>query len=97
MQVTIQYRLGAFGFLYGDTPDTPGNLGLHDQILALKWIKQNIEAFGGDPNQVTIFGESAGGMSVGALVLTPLANGLFQKAILQSGNESFMNLYCIVI
>lgn len=83
--VTIQYRLGSFGFLYGETPDTQGNAGLYDQIMALKWIKENAAAFGGDPHQVTIFGESAGGMSVGALILSPLTNGLFKRAILQSG------------
>lgn len=83
--VTIQYRLGSFGFLYGATEDALGNAGLYDQILALKWIQQNIGAFGGDPHSVTIFGESAGGMSVGSLVLSPLASGLFQRAILQSG------------
>ncbi|KAH9387905.1 hypothetical protein TYRP_009105 [Tyrophagus putrescentiae] len=83
--VPIQYRLGSFGFLYGQTEDTPGNAGLYDQIAALKWIQENIAAFGGDPHQVTVFGESAGGMSVGALVLSPLAHGLFRRAVLQSG------------
>jgi len=83
--VTIQYRLGAFGFLYGETSDAQGNVGLHDQILALKWIQQNIGAFGGNSHEVTIFGESAGGMSVGALVLSPLSSGLFRRAIVQSG------------
>lgn len=64
MVVVIQYRLGPFGFLY--TKDkTPSNLGLWDQKLALEWVNKNIEAFGGDPNRITIFGESAGSMSVG--------------------------------
>ena len=83
--VTINYRLGAFGFLYAGTDDSPGNQGLHDQILALKWVQNNIVHFGGDPNRVTIFGESAGSMSISALILSPLTKGLFGKAILQSG------------
>ena len=83
--VTIQYRLGAFGFLTANTTDERGNNGLHDQIMALQWVQDNIASFGGNPHKVTIFGESAGGMSVGALVLSPLAAGLFQRAVLQSG------------
>ena len=88
--VTINYRLGAFGFLNlsdasgGKLPGT-GAEGLADQIAALKWVRENIGAFGGDPGNVTIFGESAGGMSVGALVAAPAAKGLFHKAIAQSG------------
>lgn len=88
--VTINYRLGAFGFLNlhdasgGKLPGT-GAEGLADQIIALEWVKQNISAFGGDPNNITIFGESAGGMSVGALLAAPSARGLFHKAIAQSG------------
>jgi len=88
--VTINYRLGAFGFLDlsgasdGRAPGT-GAEGLADQILALHWVKENISQFGGDPENVTIFGESAGGMSVGALLAAPPARGLFHKAIPQSG------------
>src|SRR6185312_10049991 len=88
--VTINYRLGAFGFLNlrdasdGKLPGT-GAEGLADQVMALRWVKDNIAAFGGDPNNVTIFGESAGGMSVGALLAMPSARGLFHKAIPQSG------------
>ncbi|CAG5085839.1 Oidioi.mRNA.OKI2018_I69.PAR.g11025.t1.cds [Oikopleura dioica] len=79
--VAINYRLGAHGF----APEETGNNGIRDQILALEWVHQNIEDFGGDANNVTIFGESAGGMSVDCLVHSPLAEGLFHKAISQSG------------
>jgi len=88
--VTVNYRLGAFGFLNlrdatdGKLPGT-GAEGLADQIAALAWVRDNISAFGGDPGNVTIFGESAGGMSVGALLAAPTAHGLFHKAIAQSG------------
>lgn len=79
--VTINYRLNAFGFLefgelFGEDLADSGNLGLRDQIAALEWVRDNIAAFGGDPNNVTIFGESAGGGSVGALLGTPAAKGL---------------------
>ena len=88
--VTINYRLNVFGFLNlneitdGRIPAT-GNEGILDQVAALSWVKQNIEAFGGDPNNVTIFGESAGGMSVGTLLGIPQTTGLFRRVILQSG------------
>ncbi|KAL7297612.1 hypothetical protein TKK_0009285 [Trichogramma kaykai] len=83
--VSINYRLGLMGFLNMDHEECSGNMGLKDQILALKWIQQNIQYFGGDSNNVTIFGESAGGASVHALCLSPEAKGLFHKAIIQSG------------
>jgi para-nitrobenzyl esterase len=88
--VTINYRLGALGFLNlsdatdGKLPGT-GTEGLTDQVMALRWVKENIASFGGDPGNVTIFGESAGGMSIGALQGMPQAKGLFHKAIAQSG------------
>ncbi len=81
--VTIQYRLNAFSSAVGD--GHTGNYGLQDQICALQWIKHNIAAFGGDPNRVTIMGESAGAMSVQCLILSPLAKGLFRGAIMLSG------------
>lgn len=88
--VTIQYRLGPLGFLVhpGLEPENvnnvSGNYAVMDQILALTWVKNNIANFGGDPNKVMIFGESAGGINVGNLLLTPLANNLFQRACIQS-------------
>lgn len=84
--VTFNYRLGVFGFF--SHPELPaGNQGILDQIAALRWVKNNIAAFGGDPERVTIFGESAGGESVAILVASPLAKDLFQRAIAQSGND----------
>jgi len=89
--VTLNYRLGPFGFfvhpaLAAESPHhASGNYGLLDQIAALQWVRRNIARFGGDPSRVTIFGESAGGMSVGSLLASPLAKGLFEHAILESG------------
>ena len=90
--VTFNYRLGPFGFLghpelSSGAPDgTSGNYGLRDQILALEWVRENVEAFGGDPGCVTIFGESAGAASVLRLAVAPAARGLFHRVIAQSGN-----------
>ncbi|XP_050307748.1 esterase B1-like isoform X2 [Anthonomus grandis grandis] len=85
--VTINYRLGPLGFLALSDPSVgvPGNAGLKDTVMALKWVKRNISQFCGNPNNVTIFGESAGGASVHFLILSPMAKGLFHKAIMQSG------------
>src|SRR4029077_20233537 len=99
--VTINYRLGALGFLAhpalsaeGADPDDDndqdhapgsGNYGIMDQQLAMKWVKQNIEAFGGDPQNVTIFGESAGGLSTFSNLVSPSARALFERAIVESG------------
>jgi para-nitrobenzyl esterase len=83
--VTINYRLGALGFLVIDDPSCTPNVGLLDQVAALEWVRDNISAFGGDPDNVTIFGESAGGGSVLSLLSMPSAVGLFQRAIIQSG------------
>ncbi|MFN0247374.1 MAG: carboxylesterase/lipase family protein [Kofleriaceae bacterium] len=86
--VTINYRLGLFGLMFlGDvvSDEHPGNLALLDQVAALRWVRDNIAAFGGDPNSVTIMGESAGAVSVAHLLAMPAAAGLFHRAILQSG------------
>ncbi len=89
--VTINYRLGALGFLAhpalsAESPDgVSGNYGILDQQFALQWVQRNIRAFGGNPRRVTIFGESAGGISVHAQLASPLAAGLFQRAIVESG------------
>jgi para-nitrobenzyl esterase len=95
MMVGVQYRLGAFGFLShealsaeGDTRAS-GNYGLMDQIAALRWVRENIAAFGGDPENVTIVGDSAGGQDVNLLLVAPAARGLFAKAIAQSGTAQF--------
>jgi para-nitrobenzyl esterase len=87
--VSIAYRLGAFGYLAPDTPDSTANAGLLDQIAALEWVQANISAFGGDPDRVTIFGESAGAAAVGALMASPAADGLFHRAISQSGGFEY--------
>ena len=83
--VIIQYRLGPFGFLTTGDSAAPGNYGMLDQVEALKWINENIMNFGGNPNKVTIFGESAGGSSVSLLLLSPLSRDLFHQAIAESG------------
>ena len=83
--VTINYRLGALGFLTSGDQAAPANVGLLDQRLALTWVRDNIRAFAGDPGQVTLFGESAGGISVSAHLASPGSQGLFHRAIAMSG------------
>ena len=93
--VTINYRLGPFGYmahpaLSADDPrGVSGNYGLLDQIAALEWVRDNIEAFGGDPSNVTVFGESAGAQSVSELMAAPASKGLFHKGILQSSASTY--------
>ncbi len=93
--VTMNYRLGIFGFFAHDAlaaesgQNAAGNYGLLDQSLALKWVQQNIKAFGGDPSNVTLFGESAGSFSVSAQMASPLAKGLFQRVIGESGGALY--------
>ena len=93
--VTINYRLGALGFLrlrdrFGERLPATGNEGLLDQVAALEWVRDEIAAFGGDPGNVTIFGESAGAMSCATLLGVPRARGLFHRAILQSGAANYL-------
>ncbi|XP_071547573.1 venom carboxylesterase-6-like [Panulirus ornatus] len=84
--VSIQYRLGVLGFLSTGDDVIPGNFGLKDQTLALQWVHKNIHTLGGDPEKVTIFGESAGASSVHMHILSPMSAGLFKRAIMQSGS-----------
>ena len=97
--VTISYRLGLFGWFShpelrkkSDDIDASANFGLLDQIKALEWLRDNIEGFGGDKNNITIFGESAGGQNVIALYVSPLAKGLFHRAISQSGGITLTSI-----
>ncbi|MFF6994445.1 carboxylesterase/lipase family protein [Streptomyces sp. NPDC008313] len=83
VMVSFNYRLGVEG--YGLFPDAPVNAGLRDQLAALRWVRESIAGFGGDPDRVTVFGESAGAISIGALLASPYARGLFHRAVLQSG------------
>ena len=93
--VSFNYRLNIFGFMNFGVIDSAfdgtGHLGMEDQVAALKWVKENISAFGGDPDNVTIFGESAGSISCTLLTVIPAAKGLFQKAIPESGNSRFVH------
>lgn len=93
--VTINYRLGALGFLahpaLKDKEGLSGNYGMYDQLAAIKWVKKNIANFGGDPDNITIFGESAGGMSVGLHLASPLDKGLFRQAVIESGPVLMLN------
>ncbi|KAL0880402.1 hypothetical protein ABMA27_002837 [Loxostege sticticalis] len=86
--VTMNYRLEVLGFLCLDSEEVPGNAGMKDQVAALRWVQKNIRNFGGDPDNVTIFGESAGGASVTYHLSSPMSKGLFKRGIAQSGNST---------
>jgi len=97
--VTVNYRLGPFGYLAhpslskDDPHESSGNYGLLDQIKSLEWVQNNIAVFGGNPNNVTIFGESAGAQSVSEVMASPLGDGLYHKAILQSGSSTYNRIH----
>jgi para-nitrobenzyl esterase len=86
--VAINYRMGIDGFL--PIPGIPTNLGLRDMLFAIQWVRDNIGAFGGDPENITVFGESAGAMAIADLVTSPLAKGLFKRAIIESGHGAMV-------
>lgn len=91
--VTINYRLGVFGFYDARIPDSPGNQGLYDQLLAMKWVYENIKSFGGDPESVTLFGQSAGAISIGLHYLSPLSQKYFKRGILESGSPTVPRIF----
>ncbi|XP_023943111.2 esterase FE4-like [Bicyclus anynana] len=87
--VTFNYRIGLLGFLCLKIKEAPGNAGIKDQIAALRWVKKNIAAFGGDPDNITVFGHSSGGTSLSFIAASQASNGLFNRAIIQSGTSVF--------
>ncbi|GBN46299.1 Acetylcholinesterase-1 [Araneus ventricosus] len=89
--VSPNYRVGAMGFLSSGTDDAPGNMGIYDILMAVKWIRENIEAFNGDPDNIVIFGQGSGAITVSMLLMSPLSQGLFTRAIIQSG--SFLSIF----
>lgn len=86
--VTINYRLGSLGYLSTGTKDSPGNAGFKDQVMALKFIRDHISAFGGDPNSITLFGYSAGALSITLHMVSPMSQGLFHRAIVMSASAT---------
>ncbi|OQR72922.1 acetylcholinesterase-like [Tropilaelaps mercedesae] len=86
--VTVNYRVSVMGFLYLNSTEAPGNQGLYDMLLGLKFVKENARALGGDPDRITLWGQSAGAFAVGFLMGSPKAKGLFSRAILQSGSTA---------
>lgn len=91
--VTFDYRLGGLGFIDLGTENEAGNQGLYDQLMAIKWVKENIRNFGGDPNQLTLFGESSGAIAIGLHMMSPESSKLFKRAILQSGSPMMTNAF----
>jgi len=91
--IAINYRMGIDGFL--PVPGAPTNLGLRDILFALRWVQDNVTSFGGDPDNVSIFGESAGAMAIADLMTSPMAEGLFRRAIVQSGHGAMVRDNCV--
>ena len=91
--VTINYRLGVLGFYDAQIPDSPGNQGLYDQLMAMKWVYENIKFFGGDPESITLFGQSAGAISIGLHYLSPLSQRYFKRGILESGSPTVPRIF----
>lgn len=91
--VSLAYRLGVFGFLHAGTESAPGNMGMHDQAMAITWVKENIARFGGDPEKIVLFGQSAGATSVGLHLFSPMTREIPLRAILQSGSPLFPKTY----
>ncbi|KAL3223152.1 hypothetical protein MRX96_027757 [Rhipicephalus microplus] len=89
--VNFNYRVSLFGFLNASTPEAPGNMGMYDQVEALRWIHKNIKHFGGDPDAITLAGHSAGGMSVSYHIISELSRGLFKRAALFSGTPQALS------
>ena len=89
--VTLNYRLSVFGFLNFGIEEAPGNQGMKDQVMALKWVQKNIKHFNGDESSVTIFGESAGAASVSYLVLSPLSKGKFSYEVRCFTHETYFS------
>lgn len=86
--ISINYRVASLGFLFLDHEDAPGNAGMFDQLMAMQWVHENIAAFGGNPENITLFGESAGAVSVAFHLLSPLSRNFFSQAIMQSGSAA---------
>lgn len=91
--VTINYRLGVFGFYDAKIPHSPGNQGLYDQLLAMKWVYENIKSFGGNPESITLFGQSAGAISIGLHYLSPMSQKYFKRGILESGSPTVPRIF----
>ncbi|KAG0428162.1 hypothetical protein HPB47_024836 [Ixodes persulcatus] len=89
VMVSMNYRVGPLGFLNSGTSHSSGNAGLHDQLLAMKWVKENIRTFGGNPDDITLLGQSAGAISIGLHLISPMSRGLFKRVIMESGSPYF--------